>query len=255
MYRLISAVSYFYLYFSYLRKRKTLSHEFKTPATAIRVTAERTLRKIKENDDTFFKYHFEHYMQSIIEYSDLQIIQVTTNLFMTRSNSSIRSKFNVGRYSIISIIKESINIIRPIARDHGAMFDNIEISDDFPNKYLKVDMDAFKMVFYNLLSNAIKYRIPDRDFHVLLSAKDCREGLFIEIEDRGIGVTKGDEERIFLLGVRSKNASIMNAEGYGIGLHVVRLIIEAFGGEIKLTHHKNPTIFAIKLPRNLIINN
>lgn len=233
-----------------------MSHELKTPANAIRVTAERTLRKVNENDISFFRNHFEHYMQSIIEYSDLLIMQVTTNLYITKSKISYHStKYNVGKYSIITIIKESINIIRPIARDRGAAFANIEIESDFPDITLNVNKDDFIIIFYNLLTNAIKYRIPKEEFHVLIRAKYSQNGLFIYIEDIGIGVTKGEEDLIFNLGARGKNARRMNAEGYGMGLHVVRLIIESYGGEVKLSHNQDPTVFEIKLPCKLIIKN
>lgn len=228
-----------------------MSHEFKTPANAIRVTAERALRKFKMNDLRFMETQLEHYMQSIIDFSNLQIMQVTTNLYLTRSISSSRSKYKVGWYSIISILKESIDIIRPIARDHGARFDNIIIDDDFPNVMLRVDKDAFKMVFYNLLSNAIKYRVPEGDFHVLFSAKIDSSYITINVSDYGIGVDSKDAERIFLLGVRCKNARQMNAEGYGIGLYIVKSILYAFGGNIRLSHNQNPTTFEIKLPKNI----
>ena len=229
-----------------------MSHEFKTPANAIRVTAERTLRKFKNNDISFFRNQFEHYMQSIIGYSDMQIMQVTTNLFMTRPINSYISKYNVCKSSIISIINESIDIVRPIARDHGATFGNIVIEPNFPNIMLNVDKYAFIMVFYNLFTNAIKYRISEESFHVLISGKYNQKELIVYVEDRGIGVVMGEEEHIFNLGVRGKNARQINAEGYGIGLHVVRQIIEAYGGEIRLSHHQNPTVFEIKLPHKLI---
>lgn len=230
-----------------------MSHEFKTPANAIRVTAERALRKYKMNDTRFMRLQFEHYMQSIVDYTDLQLMQVTTNLFMTKHNRKNRPNYDIGNYSIISIIEESINIIRPIARNHGATFNNIRMADGFPNIKLKVCKNAFKMVFYNLLTNSIKYRVPNTDLQVLFSAEDNSEGLIINVSDSGIGVAPKDAIRIFLLGVRSDNARRINAEGYGIGLLVTKLIIEAFGGEIRLSNYKNPTTFEIKLPRTLYV--
>ena len=110
-----------------------------------------------------------------------------------------------------------------------------------------------KMVFYNLLTNSIKYRVPNTDLQVLFSAEDNSEGLIINVSDSGIGVAPKDAIRIFLLGVRSDNARRINAEGYGIGLLVTKLIIEAFGGEIRLSNYKNPTTFEIKLPRTLYV--
>jgi signal transduction histidine kinase len=232
-----------------------MSHEFKTPANAIWVTAERVLRKYKLRDTQFMLKDFDHYMQSIIEYSELQMIQVTTNLFMTKAKGINHARYDVGNYPIKSIIKESINIIRPIAREHYVKFDNIEIEHDFPNVMLNVDKDAFKIVFYNLLTNAIKYRDPAHDFRVSLKAQVTSKELIINVLDDGLGVPDGEEEKIFLLGVRSKNVSTINAEGYGIGLHVVRLILGEFDCMIRLSNNQGPTNFEIKIPSTLFVNN
>ena len=227
-----------------------MSHEFKAPASAIRTTAERALRKFRMNDTHFMRLIFEHYMQSIIDYADLQIMQATSNLFLTKLRNK-NYKFKISTYSIFDIIKESINIIRPIARDHNARFDNIQIAASFPKILVSVDKEAFIMVFYNLLTNAIKYQSDN--FDVLFSAEDTPEGLIIFVSDWGIGISEADTSKLFHLGVRSENARKMNAEGYGVGLHVVKLIIDAFGGEIRVSHPQKPTTVEIKLPRKLYI--
>ena len=225
-----------------------MSHEFKTPATAIRVTAERALRKY--STPSFMQTQFEHYMESIVDYSTLQLMQVSTNLFLTKSGEY--SKFNNGSYSVLDILKASINTIRPIAREHFVSFDNIRIDEDFPNVYIKVDREAFIMVFYNLLTNAIKYH--SNVFSVLFQARETTEGLMVYVSDKGIGIAEDDKERIFLLGVRSKRARQINSDGYGIGLHVVKLILNTFGGDIRVSHNQNPTTFEIMLPRSLFTN-
>lgn len=228
-----------------------MSHEFKTPATAIKATAERALRKQKANDFDFMQSQFEHYMESIIDYSTLQLIQVTTNLFLTKSGKRNISKFNIGRYQIIEIIKESINFVRPIARDKEVRFENICIDSNFPNITLKIDKEAFIMVFYNMLTNAIKYH--SNDFNVSFTANDTTDGLMICVSDSGIGILEEDASKIFLLGVRSKNARKIDADGYGIGLHVVQLILNTFGGSIRVSNLKKPTTFEIILPRKLYV--
>lgn len=228
-----------------------MSHEYKAPANAIRITAERALRKFMMNDSRFMRSMFTRYMESIIDYSNLQIMQATSNLFLTKLTKNKNAELNIDSHSLKDIINESINIIRPIARDHAVRFDNIRVASDFPNSTLNVDKDAFIMVFYNLLTNAIKY---NKDvFEVNISAEDTPNGLIISVSDQGIGISEADALKIFNLGVRSDSAKKMNAEGYGIGLHVVKLIINTFGGDIRVSNFKNPTTFEIELPRNLFI--
>lgn len=230
-----------------------MSHEFKTPANAIRVTAHRIIKRFLQNDEHFMRFHFGNHIQDIIDCSQLQIMQVTTNLFLSKSNRNFHLR--TKKYRIKEIIIDSIRIIRPIARDNNVQFDNIQIDDDFPNIILKVNKNAFRIVFYNILSNAIKYVGSHSDFKVIFSAYDSPNGLIISISDYGIGIDKNDVEKIFFLGVRSNKARRINAEGYGIGLHVVKTILKRYGGEIRVSHLSNPTTFEIKLPKELYSNN
>ena len=61
-----------------------MSHELKTPANAIKITAARILSKMKDNDEVFMQRLFEPYMTSIIDMATMQLFQVTTNLFLTK---------------------------------------------------------------------------------------------------------------------------------------------------------------------------
>ena len=102
-----------------------------------------------------------------------------------------------------------------------------------------------------MLTNAIKYHNHSNDFMVLFNAKDTADGLRVYVSDYGIGIEKEDASRIFLLGVRGKKATRINADGYGIGLYVVKLIVNTFGGYIRVSNYQNPTTFEIILPREL----
>lgn len=230
-----------------------MSHEFKTPANAIRVTAHRIIKRFLQNDEHFMRFHFENHLQDIIDCSQLQLMQVTTNLFLSKSNHYFHLK--TKKYSIVKIIKDSIRIVRPIARDNKVQFDNIQIDNNFPNIILKVNKNAFRIIFYNILTNAIKYVGPHSEFKVIISAYDSPNGLIINVSDYGIGIDKHDVERIFFLGVRSNKARRINAEGYGIGLHVVKTILKMYKGEIRVSNLSNPTTFEIKIPRELYSNN
>ena len=227
-----------------------MSHEFKTPANAIRVSANRIQRK--QSDIIFMGWHFNSYLQDIIDFSELQLMQVRTNLFLTKKFKS--EDFSINNYYIKDIIEESIRIVRPIARDYNVLFDNIHIDENFPKVLIKVDKDTFKIIFYNLLTNAIKYAHPNREFGVLFQAEQKPEGLSIYISDNGIGISINDVERIFLLGVRSNYARKINADGYGIGLYVIKHLVNIYDGTICVSNGINPTTFEIKLPKKIICN-
>ncbi len=93
----------------------------------------------------------------------------------------------------------------------------------FPRKNLK-------SVVYNLLSNAIKYRDPHRIPHITLSCYEQGDYLVLQVQDNGLGMDTRDPEKIFGMFKRQH----VHVEGTGIGLYIVRKIIENARGRIEV---------------------
>lgn len=229
-----------------------LSHEFSTPANTIRITADR-LRK-KKNDKAFMDRHFDSYIESIFYLSELQIQQTTTNLYVSKAHIPRSKKYTLSKHSLKEIIFRGKTTVIPIAREMGVRFDNIVIDPNIPIWNLYVDDFAFITVFYNLLTNAIKYR-SNNIFHVNISGRETPDSLIIDVSDYGIGIEEKDMDKIFLTGFRGENASKRSTHGFGIGLSVVKQIINDFGGFIKVANFKTPTKFEISLPKYLLNDN
>lgn len=222
-----------------------LSHEFKTPASAIRKTAHRAL--IKKVDPTFMSNQFEGYMNDIIDLTDLQLWQVQTNHYL--SNRDKKGVYTISNYSLKNIVNNSIKIVRPIARDYDVKFINIDNNID-SLIHVKIDEKAFITICYNLLTNAIKYHNRNKSlFHIVISAHHDERYLYVSFEDNGIGLEKDEVDYIFQLGYRGNSILKSNNNGFGVGLPVVKQIIEDFGGSISVKNLKSPTIFEIKLPK------
>jgi signal transduction histidine kinase len=232
-----------------------ISHEFSTPANAIRLTADRIMRKM--GDPVFITHSLYPYLQSIKTYSELQFMQASTNLYISKIHRNIpkKQKYNPAYHSIKNILRRSINTVIPFARESNVQFSNITIDNDFPAWRLYVDEFAFVTVFYNLLTNTIKYVNPKTDFWVHITGKETEEHLIINVSDNGLGILKEDIEKVFLLGFRGKNVVNYNMEGFGIGLHVIYHIIQDFEGEIRVVHCCSPTTFEIVLPKYLLNDN
>lgn len=115
---------------------------------------------------------------------------------------------------------------------HAAVSEtSAEIERPQPLPRVLGDSQQLIRLFQNLLSNSIKFRRPDTVPHVVISAR--REGAFWEISvaDNGIGVPEEGRERIFLLFQRQVRRD--RYEGDGIGLAVVKRIVERHGGTIR----------------------
>lgn len=111
-----------------------------------------------------------------------------------------------------------------------------------------MDKDKFKRVIYNLLSNALKYSKKSGEVLVTLSA--LKDTIIIGIKDNGIGISEKDLPFIFERFYRSDESRNKNTGGTGIGLTIVKNIVEAHKGTIKVTSSLGVRItFIINLPK------
>lgn len=219
-----------------------LTHEFKTPANSIYKTVDRILNNIGDKD--FLERYLVPYLEGVRGYAELQRWQATSTLYLMRSGER---KYEKKRCSLFEIIKKSISVVRPIAREYGVLFDNIKLNTYSVQSPINVDEVAFVTVFYNLFTNAIKYhdRNNPNSFLVSISCHESETGIRIEVSDWGIGISPKDAEAVFQIGYRGERARRENASGFGVGLSVVKQIVEDFGGTVQVKQYQQPTTFEI----------
>lgn len=120
---------------------------------------------------------------------------------------------------------------------------NISINDD---TMIKFDRGFFQRALENLFSNAIRYT-KDGD-EIIISAIEDKDKIEISIADRGVGIEKEDKLRIFDLFFRGTNSR--REEGLGIGLSVVKNIVDTHGWKIEVESEKNEgSKFIITIPK------
>lgn len=90
----------------------------------------------------------------------------------------------------------------------------------------------FKSVIYNLINNAVKYRDPNRKPYIQISARELHVGVYLfTITDNGLGMDLNrNKDKVFGIFKRFHD----HVEGSGVGLHIVKSIIQAYGGNIKI---------------------
>jgi len=94
-----------------------------------------------------------------------------------------------------------------------------------------VDIDAMELVLQNLIENAIHYTLPGGRVEISATRSEDNS-LLVSIEDNGIGIAPEEKERIFTKFFRGANAIRLETEGSGLGLFIVKNIVEAHGGNI-----------------------
>jgi len=97
---------------------------------------------------------------------------------------------------------------------------------------VRADADAVKQALLNLLDNALKYSRDRTTVTVRLTAG--AEGAAIAVADQGIGIEPEDRERIFEAFFRSRRAAERDPTGVGLGLRIVRHIMDAHGGRVEV---------------------
>ena len=98
------------------------------------------------------------------------------------------------------------------------------------------DSSHFANMIYNLLDNANKYSLNAPTINIL--TRNTAKGVLIVIEDKGIGMTKAVQNRIFERFYRQTSGNIHNVKGFGLGLSYVKAVVEANRGSI--TVHSEP---------------
>jgi PAS domain S-box-containing protein len=133
-----------------------------------------------------------------------------------------------GHVELTSVLSNAIEAARPIidAKQHT-------LTLDFPKQAICVVADPVRLtqVFSNLLINAAKY--TDEGGHIELSARHANATLVVSVRDNGIGISKEMHSKIFTLFTQDHAAANRSEGGLGIGLSLVRGIVDLHGGQIE----------------------
>jgi PAS domain S-box-containing protein len=127
------------------------------------------------------------------------------------------------------ILELSIQSITPQAIENDITIEYIHPAD-LP--HVMGDTAALQQVFANLLSNAIKYSNDGGQIKVMTFKKDSR--VWVQIQDNGMGIPANDLPNIFMRFFRAQNANLNEVPGSGMGLYIVKSIIENLQGDIKI---------------------
>jgi len=120
------------------------------------------------------------------------------------------------------------------------------LSKDVP--IFSVDPKLLRMVFQNLLNNALEYTPPSGKIEFSISLND-KKTILIKISDTGCGIPKNQQNQIFTKLFRADNVRVKETSGTGLGLYIVKSIIENSGEKIWFESEENKgTIFYATLP-------
>ena len=212
------------------------SHELRTPITVIRTYGEEALKDNKPIKD------YRKTIRNILNENKKMDHLISQLLFLAKSEEN-KNNLNIESIDLKVITEDVINTFKNIAKRK-----NIKFSLDIENN-LKINADQLLItsLLMNLINNSIKYNKNN----CFIKIRIFKENYYakITIEDSGVGISEKDLPLIFNRFYKADDAR--NSEGAGIGLSIVKWIVDSHKGSIEAKSIVGKgTIFDIKLPIN-----
>jgi signal transduction histidine kinase len=200
-----------------------VSHELKTPLALIRLFAETLELGRVPSEEKARQYH------RIINKESRRLTQLINNILDFSRIEAGRKEYRFVRGDVGAVVREVVDAYRfPIEQQGFAL--EVEIADDLPE--LEIDAEALSQALINLVNNAIKYSPDQRLIRIL--ARCDGERVLVSVSDLGIGIPKIEQKKIFEKFYRAESSLIHTTKGSGLGLALVRHIMEAHGGSIEV---------------------
>ncbi|MGZ4371367.1 MAG: sensor histidine kinase [Gaiellaceae bacterium] len=197
-----------------------VSHELRTPLTSI----VGYLELVQEDEDELKEEHRNHL--EVVQRNAHRLLSLVSDLLFAAQVQAGRVTLEKDLVSIPELLDQAVAAALPAAENsHIEM--TVHVRDDAE---VIGDRQRLAQVVDNLLSNALKFTPPNGSIGISVIARD--DTVVIEVEDSGIGISAADQKRLFTRFFRSEAALRMAIKGPGLGLSIVKAIVEGHGGEI-----------------------
>ena len=218
-----------------------VSHELKTPLTSIRMFSE-LLSENRVADPGKQRAYLQ-----IITAETARLTRLINNVLDFSRLERGEKKYNFRDADLLNVVRETAETYRPHLENCGFQ---MECALDAGKLPIRADTDAIAQIIVNLLSNAEKYSNGEKK--IVIEAKR-REGPLpcaeVKILDRGTGVPRGCEERIFEKFYRAHDSLSSGIQGSGLGLTLARQIARAHGGDVIYEPREaGGSCFSLRLP-------
>lgn len=208
------------IYSSYAREKSlssSIAHELNTPVAVMKSSLEIYLMKNKV-DDLELHELLENFDENIDRISKI----IESLLFLNRRENAVLRKFDIK-----DLVDEIVFDLEDMAEEK-----NVEIISRVDNNIIYSSDILLERVLYNLGKNGISYNKDGGS--LIFNFYEDDKNYFIKISDTGIGISDEDKEKIFDLFYRVDGSRSRKTGGYGIGLNLVKNIMEKLKGEIRV---------------------
>lgn len=220
-----------------------LSHEFRTPLNVMLSTLQllNLIGSNKTNTDSKDKIS-KYY--NIMKQNCYRLLRLVNNLIDITKIDAEYFKLNLKNENIISTIEDITLSVTDYAKNKGL---DIIFDTNVEEKTMACDADKIERIMLNLLSNAIKFTSSGGSIFVNILDKDS--SIIVSVRDTGVGIPKDKQLSIFKRFVQVDKSLSRKREGSGIGLSLVKSLVELHNGSIKInSEYGKGSEFIIELP-------
>ena len=213
-----------------------VSHEFRSPLSSILALSER-LERIRE-PERLREYH------RIIRQDAQRLSALVTRLLDFALIEGGKKVYSRERIDLVAAAREAIDACRDAGRP-----DRIRLlgAEGAP-RWVNADPTALHHAIQNIIENAAKYSPPESSIDV--ECHSLNGSHVVDVKDRGIGIPMAEQARIFEKFYRGPQVSGLNVQGVGIGLSLVRHLVESHGGSIDVVSQPGEgSRFSLRLPK------
>ena len=214
-----------------------VSHELRTPLTVMRGSLEVAL----EEDRPAEEYR-EAIGNALLEVRHLA--RLSQNLLFLARGQAGRITLSFANVDLVKFLSDVTADLLPAVTDKG-----LELAVDLPEEPVRafIDADRMQQVLHNLLENAIRYTATGGRIRVALTSSPSQAR--IEVSDTGIGIPEANLPFVFERFFRSDGARRAYPGGSGLGLSIVKWIVDAHKGAVEAESHVGAgSTFRVKLP-------
>lgn len=225
-----------------------ISHEFKTPLNIILATMQLINQKIESNsiqvnDDT----NLNKYM-TLIRQNSYRLLRLVNNVIDMSKIETGYYDVHLENHNIVSVVE---NIAMSVAQyvEHKGI--NLIFDTEIEEEVIACDPDKIERIMLNLLSNAIKY--TGKNGEISVNLKVDLKNVIVSVKDNGIGISEEKLNSIFDRFAQVDNIVTRKSQGSGIGLSLVKSLVEMHKGCIYAKSYPGEgTEFIVEIPRSIL---
>jgi signal transduction histidine kinase len=215
-----------------------VSHEFRSPLSSILALVERLEASRIHDPEKLSQYH------QLIGKDARRLSTLVTRLLDFAQIEEGKTVYSLERIDLVAAAREAIE-----SCGHAARPDRISLlGAEAAPLWVRADRTALHHSIQNVIENAMKYSPPEAPIGVRCGSVNGFH--VVEVVDRGVGIPSAERGRIFEKFYRGRQASELNVQGVGIGLALVKHVIESHGGSITVNSEPGEgSRFSLRLPR------